>query len=485
MIFALIISAIAAAAVTLQIHGWSDLLTETNGSCGGRHGGACPQGAFLDTGLALIVAIFSVPMAFTMLFVARPRFVALFAVIGIIGGIFAGQSFYADIHGTNLSQDWSLPYDNPPTLVTEGAWLVGASVVRVRTDEVVSYAGATGAVQWTFPVPGQNVVCAVTRTTAGQVGVIGYAAEDAPCDQLTAIDLTTGRKLWSTTVDASDTSDQGDGLTDFVSAAGNTVAVRGDAGVTAYDARTGAQQWTQPAQDNCDDQFVVSDPDTVVAVAACQSGYVVADLDAATGTPRWQTPVDEPIADSSYELAVLSVNPVVIDDSIPGARGIDNIRIFDGQGRQNTTIEATNITTPDGPTSLDTSEYADPGFKPQPLIWTTVSGGTLVAMTKELNGHDDLVGYSTTTGRQKWLTALPDDVDALTTRGNQIVLLDNGQPSPLLMSVNISTGSLSTLGVLAGQTLDGEAAGLYLAGGKYVVVSQTGDTPGGPVFAFG
>jgi outer membrane protein assembly factor BamB len=475
-----VIAALAGAAIVLQVRGWGAIVTESGGSCGGRYG-ACPQGTLPVTVISLIVGIFTVPLALAMLF-RRPRWMALVMVVGLVGGGFGGEAAFDFFHGPSLSISWTVPYDSPNTLVTEGVWVQGSSVVRVRSDEVVSYDSATGAAHWTFPIPGQNVVCAVSRTTAGDVGMIGYGPEDGACGQLVALDLTTGRKLWTTQGSTSPQS-SGDALTDVVAAAGNVVAVAFEGGTIGYNARTGAQEWADASPSGCDDGFVGAEPSAVVVIATCDNSYVVADLDPATGASRWQTPVAEQA--TNYELGLVSVRPVVVDDSLPGARGTDDLRVFDPHGKQSVTIPVNDINTSDGPTSLDTGLNAGDAFGPQPLRWSAVSGDILAGATKEINGHVDLVGFNLTTGRQQWLTSMSDDLVALGQSGNQLVVIDQSEPSFTVLSVAMNTGSTSTVGVLSGQDFSDDATGLYPIGGHYVVVNANGTSPIPPVFAFG
>lgn len=69
----------------------------------------------------------------------------------------AGQQVFTWLHGDDLAVDWSAPYDASDTLKSEGAWTDGAAVIRARLAEVVGYDGATGRVDWTYRVPGQDV----------------------------------------------------------------------------------------------------------------------------------------------------------------------------------------------------------------------------------------------------------------------------------------------------------------------------------------
>jgi outer membrane protein assembly factor BamB len=336
---ALIVSGLAGAAIWLQIQGWSSLGSESGGACGTRYG-ACPPGSTPVLVGSFLVAFVAIPAAlFTWRWRPQPLF-SLLLVIGLVGGGFAGQAAFTGLHGASFSVKWSTPFDGPNNLATQGVWVQGGSVVRVRIDEVESYADTTGAAQWTFPIPGQDVVCAVSKTSAGSVGVLAYGAQNAPCGHLVAIDLTTGRPLWATDVPTD--GQEPPPIDDFVAAAGNLVVTRVGDQVVAFDARTGTQRWTRSSSSGCQVQFVAADPSAVVGIAACQNGYLVSDLDPATGVPRWETPVVEP----SYQLALLSVTPVVVSDLVPGALSVDNVRVFTAQGASPTMSTVTTTRSP-------------------------------------------------------------------------------------------------------------------------------------------
>lgn len=478
VLIALVVAALAGAAIWLQIQGWSSLGAESNGACGTRYG-SCPPGSTPVLIGSFLVAFVAIPaVLFTLHWRPRRLFLPVL-VIGLVGGGYAGQSVFQGLHGVSLTVKWSAPFEGQ-NVATQGVWVRGDSVVRVRADEVVSYAAATGAVRWTFPIPGQDIVCAVSRTTAGAVGVIAYGAQNTPCGHLVAIDLTTGRQLWA--ADVPTAGQEAPPIDDFIAAAGNLVVTRAADQVIALDARTGAQRWARSWSDGCQVQFVAADPSAVVAIAPCQNGYVVSDLDPATGTPRWETPV----AEANYQLAVLSVRPVVVSDLLPGARSVDNVRVFTSQGKQDVTIPVTGVNSPDGPVDLAIAPRSDKSFAPQPLWWTVVANGMLVGITHDINNHDDAVAFSLATGRQQWLTRLSTYVDGVTMNGNGMVVIDASPPALVIQSISLANGVTSQVGVINyGDFYLNSDVALYPVGGRYVAVNQVGVNPNPPVFAFG
>jgi outer membrane protein assembly factor BamB len=475
----LVVAALAGACVVLQVRGWTALSVEAGGACGSRYG-ACPQGTFPVLVISLILGIATVPLTIAGL-LRRPRWLSLLMVPALVGGGFAGERAFHFFHGATLSQTWSAGFDNPDTLTTQGVWTTSDTVIRLRTDQISAYAAATGAVRWTYPVPGQNEICTASRGTADGVAVFGYGIEEQPCAHLVALDRTTGRPLWTMKADLQDSFQSDD--PDLVAAAGTVVAVRSDAGVTAFNARTGAREWQAPSAPDCVDGFVGADPADIVAIATCDQSYVVADLDPGTGLPRWQTPVEEPA--TNYELALLSTNPVVVDDRLPGDRGTDHLRAFTTRGRQDVTIDASDVATGDGAASLDTDGHTGAGFGAQPLYWTLVFGNTLVATTRDAQGQAHLLGYDLGTGRRRWDTPTGDEVSALGRSGNSVLVLADSVPSPQLATVDATTGASTAVGVLPGWAFGNDDTGIYQFGARYVVVNENGINPTPPVFCFG
>jgi hypothetical protein len=481
VIAAVVVSVLAGGAILLQIRGWSALATEAGGACGGFYG-ACPPGETPVMIISLIIGIGTVPVVFAMLF-RRPRkaIISLIVVVGLVAGGFLGQDLFDTLHGRTIPVSWSAQYDPANNVATQGVWTTGDSVVRIRTDNVVSYDSATGATRWTFGIPGQDVVCAISRTPAGQVGMLGYGPQNTPCDHLVALDLTTGRQLWSTDV-AVDGQEQPP-IVDFVAAGGNLAVTRTADEVIALDATTGTRRWTSNAADGCREQFVAADPTSVVAIATCDNEYVVADLDPATGSLRWQTRVPE--STSGYQLALLSVTPVVVSDILPGQRTVDNVRVFTAQGRQNVTIPVASINSSDGPVDLNTAPLGGKGFGPQPVWWTVVADGRLVGLTHDINGHEDAIAFSVTTGQQEWLRKLPDDAEAVALNGNELTVVDESAPVFEVDSIALGNGASSEIGVIDSADFGDDNIGLYPAGGgRYVAVNEIGANPVPPVFAF-
>lgn len=480
--FCAVLAAAAGAAVMLQIRGWSTLESESGGACGTSHTGsafgACPRGEAPVLIVSFLAGFVSVPFTVWAI-VRRPRLSIVVAAIGLAGGVFAGQALFGLWHGTDLGVDWTAPYDSSAKLTTEGVWTTGGSLVRVRADQIVSYQAGTGRQQWTLAVPGLDVACAVSAQAAAQqrtgqpgVGLIGYGKDGGSCDHVLAVDLGSGRQLWSKQVAADFKGDQGSG---FVAADGDTAMVVTAGGVLGYDLRTGAPRWTRPAPAGCDDQTLAAAQRSVVALAACVRGFAVIDLDPASGRQLWRTQVPQPV--STYQFAILSADPVVVDDLIPGTRQVDHVLAFGPDGHLNSSILVSDIATPGGPAALDTSYYQ--GFGPE----VVVSGGLLVGVTRSSGGHSDVVAFRLSDGRRQWLVPMPDDVVTIRQDAGQLLVIDQSEPVPALDAISIPAGSLRAIGFVPRRVFDFADATVYPVGGRYLVVNLSGLNPVPPVAA--
>jgi outer membrane protein assembly factor BamB len=462
----LVLAAGAGAAIMLQVRGWSALESEPTGACASGSS-ACPRGVVPALIVSFVVGLAAIPVVIVAL-ARRPRISAGVVAIGLAAGVFAAQALSGWLHGTQLRVDWTAPYDGPGTLTTEGVWTTGGSLIRVRADEIVSYQAGTGREQWTLAVPGAGAACAVSAQAAqapGQAatGLIGYGGAGGACDHVLAVDLGTGRQLWSRQVAAGWTGDQGTG---FVAAGGDTAVAVTAGAALGYDLRTGAPRWTALTPAGCSDQTVAAAQRSVVVLAACGQDFDVIGLDPASGSQLWITPVPEPAA--GYQFAILSADPVVVDDLLPGTRPVDHVLTFGADGRLQSTIPAGD---------LDTSYYQGSGPE------VVVSDGLLAGVTRPSGGYSDVVAFRLSDGRRQWLVPVPGNVVSLRQDGGQLLAVDQSQPAPALDAISLPGGSLRTIGFIPRGVVDLSGASAQVAGGRYVVVNLTGRSPVPPVAA--
>jgi PQQ-like domain len=469
-IIALIIGILAGAAIMLQIKGWWTLSSEAGGACGtsqqGVSYGACPRGIAPALITSFLIGLPAVPAAIALLLRkswARRAVVA----VGLAGGLLAGQSLFADWHGTDLAVAWSAPYDSSSQLTTVGAWPSGNSLIRVRVDEAVSYNAATGASQWTLPMPGVDVACSVSGTSSSSsIGLISYGADSTSCGNVMAFDLATGHQLWT---DQVQNPYSGNAATGALAIAGGTAIVMTDEGIAGVTAATGAQRWTLGPPNDCSYQQLAASGDTAVAVAACQSGYVIVSINPGNGKAAWQYHVTEP--SDSYQFQILSASPIVVNDNLSGPRGTSTVRVFNSSGAQTSSFNVSGILVGGQPVALN---IASTGGFAAPVL---VAGGMLVGATSPGGGGGDaIVGYRLSDGARQWLVNTPDEVNDIALSGGELVFVDESDPAYSLEEVNVTTGALHSLGFFTQAILQSGNSALYAFGSNDVVVNSTGDS---------
>jgi outer membrane protein assembly factor BamB len=476
LIIALVVGAAAGLAIMLQVKGWGTLISETGGSCGtsdqGVSYGACPRGIAPALVTSFLIGLPAVPAALVLVFRkgwARRGFLA----VGIAGGLFAGQSLFAVWHGADLTVAWVAPGDSSPELTTVGAWTSGQSLIRVRVDEAVSYDAATGRRQWALTMPGIDVACGVSGTSSDTtLGLIEYGQDSTDCGNVMAVDLRTGRRLWSDPVKDPYTGNEPTG--DLAVASGAAIVLTDD-GIAGVNGQDGVQKWTLAPPAECSFQQLAASGGSVVAIADCNSAYYVVSLDAATGKAAWRYHVTEPA--NSYQYQILSTSPVVVSDALSGPRGTSKVRVFGADGTVTSSFSVSGIPLRGGTVALDTG--STDGFG----VTAVVTGGMLVGLTDGFGGTTAFVGYRLADGKRLWLTATPDEVHDLTLSGGHLVFVDESDPAYSLEEADLATGAVRSLGYFSQAILQTEQSGLFASGGNYLIVNQSSDSSGEPPVA--
>jgi outer membrane protein assembly factor BamB len=483
LIVALVIGALAGLAIMLQVKGWTTLGGESGGACGtsdqGVSYGACPRGIGPALIVSFLIGLPAVPAAIALVF--RKGWVRrVVLVVGVAGGLVAGQALFAAWHGTDLAVAWVAPDDSSSQLTTVGAWPNGGSLIRVRVDQAVSYSAATGKVQWTLPIPGVDVACSVSGTSSGGgIGLIAYGADSSTCNHVMAVNLASGRQVWS---DPVQDPYGGNAAIGQLAVAGGTAVVLTDDGIAGVSAASGVQRWTLGEPINCNYQLLASSSSgsaaagSVVALAACTNGYEVVSLDPVRGKVAWQYHVSEP--SQSYSFQILSASPVVVDDVLSGPRGTSTVRVFSASGAQTSSFPVSSI--PLGSQTVQLNTASDGGFAAP----VAVTDGMLVGATS--TGADDadaIVGYRLSDGARRWLADTPDEVNDVALSGDELVFIDESDPAYSLEEVNALTGAVRSLGFFTQGVLQSGQSGLFAFPGEGVVVNTTGDSGDQPPVA--
>ncbi|MFJ8887669.1 PQQ-binding-like beta-propeller repeat protein [Streptomyces sp. NPDC102402] len=180
------------------------------------------------------------------------------------------------------------------TTVVEGSWVTDKAYVKTGVNEVVGYDLAKGTKLWAIPLKGQ--VCAASRhMTKDHRTAIAFeegkaTAEDKypSCNQVGALDLATGKLLWSKSVTSASSGDEPVRF-DEVTVSGSTVAAGGTSGGAAFDIADGAELWKPKADTNNCFDMGYGGGDALAVVRRCGSfdepQLTIQALDPATGAP--------------------------------------------------------------------------------------------------------------------------------------------------------------------------------------------------------
>jgi outer membrane protein assembly factor BamB len=494
LIVALVTGALLGLVIMLQFKGWSALSSEAALGCGSRGGnGPCSRGIDWAVGWTIPVGSVTVLTVGLLLLIPPSRrwllatgtagrsASAAVLIVGVAGGLLAGQSLFSIWHGTDLSTAWTAPSGSSPDLTTVGAWADARSLVRVRVDQVVSYDGATGLPRWTLPIPGTDVACSASSDTgsdgAGTIGLVMYGSDSGTCDHVMAVDLATGHQAWAAPVQSPASGDSAPGVLGV--ADGTAVVLTGGA-VTGLDARTGAKRWTLTSR--CDFQQLYASGDSAVALAACDgASYDVVSIDPATGKAAWQYNVTEPSDD--YQFQILAASPVVVSDALAGPRSTTEVRVFGPGGAVTATFPVSGIPDPGTSGHLALDIAPTDGFG----VPAVIADGTLVGIAQGNDGDSALVSFALSSGKQQWLDPLPDKVHDITAGGSaqpgEVILVDESNPAYSLEEAGLGTGKLRSLGYFRHAALESGDSALYAVGNDYLVVNLDGSGGNPPVAA--
>ncbi|MFV5991459.1 PQQ-binding-like beta-propeller repeat protein [Streptomyces sp. NPDC056231] len=175
-----------------------------------------------------------------------------------------------------------------------GSWLTDKAFVKTGVNEIVAYDKIKGTKLWSIPLEGQ--LCAASRhmskdfktAIAFEAGKATKANKYPPCNQVGALDLTTGKLIWSKSVTAASGGDAPIRF-DEITLSGTTVAAGGTEGGAAFDLATGAERWKpKVSADGCYDKGY-GGGDALAVVRKCGTyddpQLVIQALNPSTGAP--------------------------------------------------------------------------------------------------------------------------------------------------------------------------------------------------------
>jgi outer membrane protein assembly factor BamB len=468
----LILGALAAigigTALTLQVRGWHVLGVESGGSCGsssrGISHGACPRGTMPVLLLSFFSLFVLVPLALYAISKIGRQIGCLSGAVLLAVGVGPGLLIFDRSHGPVLDVVWKAPPDQHSDLEARGAWLQDGLVIRARVDQVIAYDLATGATRWTYPIPGQQVLCAMSRGTDDGTGLIAYADEGKECAHLVAVDLSTGRPRWERNIPAERLG--GHAVPDTIAVAAGTAVVKvSSEQVLGLGLREGQARWALKEDGNCRYESVVASADQAVVRVDCpDKPPQIRALDAATGRTRWQSPLQ--ISGTSANVELLSAVPPVARIREGGARGRTMVQAFDPTGRVTTVYTANG----DHDLSLSTD-----GFDAAPARRVFVADGKLIGEVRVPRGYG-VAAYNLADGRKLWTTELENGVESLQVDGSRLLVLGDRAATPDLTAVALATGKSTYLGAVRVSPLALDVA-LFASGNTYAIVAESVPTP--------
>ncbi|MFF2326928.1 MULTISPECIES: PQQ-binding-like beta-propeller repeat protein [unclassified Streptomyces] len=208
----------------------------------------------------------------------------------------------------------------------DGSWLTDKAYVKTGVNEIVGYDLTKGTKLWSIPLAGQ--LCAASRhmskdyktAIAFEAGKPTKAQKYQPCNQVGAIDLNTGKMMWSKSVTAATSGDQPLRYEE-ITLSGTTVAAAGTEGGVAFDLATGAERWKpKVSADGCYDTGYAGG-EALAVVRKCGTyddpQLVIQALNPTTGAPI-----------SSYKMppgvdyaSIVSTKPLVVAADVGDTAG--------------------------------------------------------------------------------------------------------------------------------------------------------------------
>ncbi|MET9804366.1 PQQ-binding-like beta-propeller repeat protein [Streptomyces sp. NPDC006368] len=207
----------------------------------------------------------------------------------------------------------------------DGSWLTDKAYVKTGVNSVVAYDLDKGTPLWTLPLPGQ--VCAASRHVKDNKTAIVFEATKRvppknyqPCTEVGAIDLATGKLLWSKSVTGGQAGDDKARFTEVTVGAG-TVAAGGTDGGAAWDLITGKEYWKpQVNAEQCYDMGY-GGGEGLVAARKCgpyeQQYVIIQNLNPTTGAPISQFKMPAGVEYAS----VVSTKPLVVAADVGDTAG--------------------------------------------------------------------------------------------------------------------------------------------------------------------
>lgn len=470
-------------AVLFHALGWTALVRESGGSCGGDD---CPEGLPAVLVLAFVFSFGGAALIGRALTRAKLRRGAAAAVVvsGLLAGLVPGAYGYQWLRGEQVRADAPAKADRPvrsadrlklawQTEPNSGAaprglrgWSAGDTVVRVRADGLSAHAVRDGRKRWNVAAPDRQSVCAQSTRPAEGIGLVAYGRHNKPCLTLAAVRLDDGTTLWKRTL-------RGEGIGKGIALGGATAVTLEDGAVRGRIAATGREQWQRPVTERCKALAVGANATRTLVVEEClpaktggTTGARLLALDTRSGRERWATKLPVESAGTAY---VYSAEPAVIGFQETDQRGVRAVLVFDERGARRAAVPFTGRS---GDLDIRLSEADLTTEGP------FVAGDTLVA-AMEKPGEDlpqYVAGFSLADGRELWRTGKLGVINALALGdGGRVAALTTGWPRSDVVVIDPAAKGAARKTALVAETPVSIDADMLAVRDGYVVVNRYTD----------
>ncbi|AOR33812.1 hypothetical protein BFF78_24600 [Streptomyces fodineus] len=282
-----------------------------------------------------------------------------------------------------------------------GMWVTGKTVVKAAYKQVFAYGVGDGKPAWA-PISFPQKICAVTPQKSDDdkvvVAYMSGADDKAECNQMQQIDLNTGQKGWSGTVDRQGAFDIQVEISLTIS--GKTlIAGRAGSAGTAYDVDSGKKLYDKASNGgSCAPSGYAGGDGRLIQASHCAAfepneHEEIQELDPATGKVKWTQPVKK-----GWEVTkVYSLDPLVVYLTNPDKK-VWNISTFTKDGKFRSQVK------------VDAKFAPNCGFLNRNLEGcqgVVADADTLYLPTDSTNSANEIVAISLATGKAEWQVKSP------------------------------------------------------------------------------
>jgi hypothetical protein len=304
-----------------------------------------------------------------------------------------------------------------------GMWITDKTAVKAVYKELVAYDVGTGDASWD-PITFPQKICAVThQKTDDNKVVVAYmngVSDNATCNQLQQVDLTTGKKGWSTKVAEGDLFDST--LSLELALTGDTLMVGRSQSGTAYDVNSGKKLWDKKKYGSACFPSAFAGGSKLIAVSSC--GATTSDehdevqrLDPKTGKAEWTKKIPK-----GWSVArTYSVDPLVLYLTDEDHKKW-NISTLKDDGSVRSQVDVDESFAPECGWAILERDL-------QGCTGVAADDDTLYLPTEAKTGANEIVAINLDSGKEKWRVKSPAEASMLPMRTEGGKLLAYVEPT--------------------------------------------------------